>query len=261
MSAAAWRKGEAMAGLLGLFKAKKKPKDEKKKPHIGRPTKEMQAERRKARLQDATVELRLIEIEKKKRQLLDGDEAKGSITHEQVLRVVAYLKELGLEVRARGGGKPIDEDGLRGMLHDLADSKMGEALGRAIAAAVSGQVPTAPAEPARQIEPAAPQPAQSDDDEGTVDPSFLIIQQLNNKTPAEAATWFLSRKEPQARILIRSLVNCADDELGDLIEDYKADAPALARWLLARPDWTVATVHALRAQMRAKQAPAADVGL
>jgi hypothetical protein len=246
--------------LFRIFRRKTSEKSAEKPRKRGRPTREMAAERRLQKLKDAETELKLLEIERKKKELLAGEGEKHALTHEDVLRVVEYLRELGLEVRSKGGGRALDDAGLRGILREIADSKLGASLGEALAVMVAGKTPMLAAPPVPEPTPPAPTetPAQ---EAAPVDPSLIIIQQLQNRSPDDAADWLLARREPQAKVLARTFANTPDEQLFELLDDYASQAPGLVRWLRSRPEWTIGMVHALRSRMGIGQGAARDVGL
>ena len=92
----------------------------------------------------------------------------------------------------------------------------------------------------------------------------IITRQLDGKSPDEAAAWLLAQTNPMAEDLVEQLAQTADEDLAALLEalaSTSADAAGLVAWLLARPDWLLETVHAIREQIGAESPGSADVGL
>ncbi len=171
----------------------------------------------------------------------------------QLEAMIARLKRMGLIKNPRDLSD--DEDGMvRDLIKALAPA-LAPALGGLLAAQQRSVAPTpavitAPAQinpPAQavQAEPAASQ-------EAPVPMSFLsrlVIAQLQNKSPREAAEWLQRRKEPEVRGVVDSLCQTPDERLPELLDAVAKQAPdyaGLIDWLRKRPEWLLAAIHELR---------------
>lgn len=106
-----------------------------------------------------------------------------------------------------------------------------------------------------QIAPPQPQgeptpPVDPQDEELTnmvrIDPSILIVRTLSTKTPSEAAVWIMAQENPAAKGFRRMLKNTPDDELEDMLDDFKAQAPALVDYIRQHKEWTKQVIALLR---------------
>lgn len=246
----------------------------------GRPTREMQAERRRQALLDAKsqLELKRLQLELAKMDAPGDDEP---VTLEKLQRLQAALRPLGLEIRPKNasGG---DEGGFAGIVRALADSPMGEALGASLGAAL----PRALGLPAGgfaipQLAPAAAslEPPIADVSPSSVTGEALAAQTaappsspsspslsapseaaasaaaggqydfLAGYSPPAAAQMLLNHSDAGVRSWVRMLQASTAEGVWTVLEEFAAANPdrrEFVDWLKAHRDWTNATMAELR---------------
>lgn len=268
--------------MFGIFKQKPRravavaaPAGRKR----GRPTREMQAERRRQALLDAKTQLELkrLQLELAKMDAHGDDEP---VTLEKLQRLQAALRPLGLEIRPKNaaGG---DEGGLTGIVRALADSPMGEAFGASLGAALpralglpaggfaipqlapavaSLEPPIADASPSsvagetlaaqamatpNSSSPSGPsEPAASAAGGGPSQYDFLA-----SYSPPAAAQMLLNQSDAGVRSWVRMLQASTAEGVWTVLEEFAAANPdrrEFVDWLKAHRDWTNATMAELR---------------
>lgn len=114
------------------------------------------------------------------------------------------------------------------------------------------QVATPPPPP---VPPPAPDAAQIEpppQDVPMSDASKFLVGVLKDMTPEQAAAWFVSQQHEGIQQIVQQLCQTPDEQLPAFLAHHQTATPALAGfvvWLRQRPDWFVATVHAIRQQV------------
>jgi len=243
--------------LLGLFKPKRAhntsetaANNGKTKRKSGRPTKEQQLERRIA-------ELKLLEIEVKRKKLQQELAGNDQLTSSDIQKVVSYLGGLGFEIRPK---EALAGDDLKGLIKTAVS-----ALAPAVAGALAGlaqQGQTQAALPQLQItvpEAQAQQPQQQQQNNGKEEPMkpeprlqppgselppdvAVFAKLLIGRTPKEAAAIAMQMLPTGIRERLGDFSQLSDEQIVQAFKklgDTNATLHPITVWLTSQPDWLV----------------------
>ena len=255
----------------------------------GRPTREIAQERRLQKIKDAELEVKLLEIEQKKRRLQANTGEDETIDLRRLEAINRQLKPFGLAIMSTRASKYDDRD--VPFWERLADSELGAALGNSLGQLVTGAVPgvqsgqfvqqpqaqpqvvPSPQPSIRTEQPTVPQlttpsferPAEPPDE---TSPSFLarrIMTELEKGTPEQIAGWLLdnARVMPGGREIVSRIVQSSDDRLIEVLRDESSKLPDQVKpvmspvlsWLAERPDKLRAIAIALRRLVAQQSGP------
>lgn len=255
----------------------------------GRPTREIAQERRLQKIKDAELEVKLLEIEQKKRRLQANTNDDEAIDLRKLEAINRQLKPFGLAIMSTRTSRYDDRE--VPFWERLADSELGAALGGGLAQLVTGavsgvqsgqfvqqpqaqsQVVIPPQPSIRTEQPTVPQlttPSfeQKPETPDETSPSFLvrrILSELEKGTPEQIAGWLLDNAKvmPGGKEIVLRIIQSEDNRLIQVLGEESSKLPdqikpvmvPVLSWLAERPEKLRAIAIALR-RLVAQQAGA-----
>lgn len=219
------------------------------------------------RLQNSLIqaEVKNEELRQRKKQIKNGETERDDLHIElgDLRRIDKMIRPLGMKIMTEKGDALEDENGFSSVMKKAFQNLgAGAAIAlmqrQSMVAAPTYAQPELPAPPVATVsatpepspvvsEPEQPMPPQ----EGNM---ILIVQyvraSLESKNPDQAARWLMSQNRPEAQQLIRMLCTITDEQIPAALAELERQQPSaasLVQWLRSRPQWTLDTVHAIRA--------------
>ncbi len=250
-------------GLFGLIRQKRQGNSNGQKfSKKGRPSREMQVEKKLAALKAARTDLLLLQTEVRRRELerqLAGD---GELTAGQIEKVTRYLSQLGFTITPK---ESLSGDDWRGILKDVAKS-IGPAL---LSGLATSQQPAAPAAPLPPIQVVVPTSHPTSNGNGAGKELRLeppsgevpaevqpLVTALVGKTPREAAEWVLANVPPMLRSQLVAAAGAGDGDIDQALQrlsDLNPSFSSLTGWLRSQKPWLEATGRELKGMMQHAQ--------
>ncbi len=231
-------------GFLGIFSRQSTPQKKHPPRGPGKPAKERLERMRVRRLE----ELRRTDPERYS-EIMDSELGlkgkKATIDHETVLAVKDYLHSLGLKIVPAKGGGALDDDSLMSIMRDFAPLIGMLIPQQAQPVQTTATVQPAPQPVAEQAQLPAPQPEQHEVQMSGL--SKIIIGQLQNRTPEQAAEWLMA--QPIARPVVDAIINSPDEQIPlvlDSIVQQQTDLAGAIEWLRRKPEFLMSMVRAVR---------------